>query len=125
MVRIPNGYTNWSISPDGSKLAAFLDDHRIRFIAVDTGASHDVTVKDWNLNNGDWSADGKTVFMPSRTPKGIPVILEVDQAGKAKVVFEATVNTPLWCLVQSPDGQYGLILENIPAENNAWMIDNF
>ncbi len=125
VVRIPNGYTNWSISPDGSKLAVFLDDHRIRFITLDTGASHDVTVKDWNLNNGDWSADGKTVFMPSRTPKGIPVILEVDQAGKAKVVFEATVNTPLWCLVQSPDGQYALILENIPAENNAWMVDNF
>ena len=29
VVRIPNGFTNWSISPDGSKLALFLDEHRI------------------------------------------------------------------------------------------------
>jgi Tol biopolymer transport system component/DNA-binding winged helix-turn-helix (wHTH) protein len=126
VVRIANGYTNWSISPDGSKLAVFLDEHRIRFISVDTGASHDVTVKDWALNNGDWSADGQTVFMPSRTPsKAIPVFLEVDQAGKAKVVLEGGQYSQFYCLIQSPDGQNGLLLEAIPAENNAWMIDNF
>jgi Tol biopolymer transport system component len=123
VVRIPNGYTNWSISPDGSKLAAFLDQRRIRFISLDTGATHDVTVKDWNLNNGDWSADSKTVFAESSTPKGIQVILEIDQTGKAKVVLEGSAE--FYCLYQSPNGQYGLLLEQIPAENNAWMVDNF
>ncbi len=125
VVRTPNGYSNWSISPDGSKLVVFLDDHRIRFISLDTGATRDVTVKGWDLNNGDWSANSKTVFAPSFTPKGIPVFLEVDQAGNAKLVLEGSANTQFYCLYQSPDGQYGLILENIPAENNAWMVDNF
>ena len=87
--------------------------------------SHDVTLKDWPFSNGDWSANSQTVFMPSETPKRIPVILEVDQAGRAKVVLEGSANTQFYCLYQSPDGQYGLLLEGIPAENNAWMIDNF
>ena len=125
VAKIPNGYTNWSISPDGSKLVVFLDQHRIRFISTETAEAHDVTVKDWILNNGDWSANNKTVFAQSFTPKGIQVILEIDQAGKAKVVLEGSANTEFYCLYQSPDGQYGLLLEQIPAENNAWMVDNF
>jgi DNA-binding winged helix-turn-helix (wHTH) protein/Tol biopolymer transport system component len=125
VVRIGNGYSNWSISPDGSKLVIFLDEHRVRFISLDTGATHDVSVTDWPVSSGDWSANSKTVFMPSRTPKGIPVILEVDQAGKARVVLERSANNEIYCLYQSPDGQYGLLVEQIPAENNAWMVDNF
>jgi DNA-binding winged helix-turn-helix (wHTH) protein/Tol biopolymer transport system component len=125
VVRIPNGYTNWSISPDGSKLAIFLDQHRIRFLALDTGAASDVTVKDWPLSNGDWSADSKRVYMKSVTPDGLPVILEVDQAGNAEVVLEGSANIGFACMVQSPDGQYGLLLEAIPAENNAWLVDDF
>jgi len=125
IVRVPYGYTNWSISPDGSKLAVFLDQHRIRFISTETAVARDVTVKGWNLNNGDWSADSKTVFAGSSTPRGIPVMLEIDQSANAKVVLEGSANTQFWCLYQSPDGQHGLLLEQIPAENNAWMVDNF
>ncbi len=125
VVRISNGYSNWSISPDGTKLAVFLDQHRIRVISTETAVAHDVMVKDWNLHNGDWSADSKTVFAASSTPTGIPVMLEIDRAGKANVVLEGKVNSQFWCLYQSPDGQHGLLLENIPAENNAWMVDNF
>jgi len=125
VVRIRNGYTNWSISPDGSKLALFLDQHRIRVISTESAVAHDVTVKNWNLHNGDWSADSKTIFAASVTPKGVPVILEIDQAGKANVVLEGSANAQFWCLYQSPDRQYGLLLEVIPAESNAWMVDNF
>jgi DNA-binding winged helix-turn-helix (wHTH) protein/Tol biopolymer transport system component len=125
VVRIPNGMMDWTLSPDGSKLAIFLDVHRIRFISLDTGAAHDVTVKDWPLYQGDWSANSKSLFMPSVTPKGIPVILEVDQAGNAKVALQGNANANFGAMIQSPDGQYGLLLEVTPAENNAWMVDNF
>jgi photosystem II stability/assembly factor-like uncharacterized protein len=87
--------------------------------------AHDVTVKDWPLDNVDWSADGRSVFMPSVTPKGIQVILEVDQAGKANVVLQGSSSNDLVAMIQSPDGQYGLLMEGTPAENNAWMVDNF
>jgi len=116
---------NWVISPDGSKLAIVLDRHRIRFLSLDTGMAHEVTVKDWPLNSMDWSADGRSVFMPSITPRGIQVVLEVDQAGKATVVLEGNSNNEFVAMIQSPDGQYGLLEEVSPAENNAWMVDNF
>lgn len=102
-----------------------LDPHRIRFLSLDTKVAHDVTVKDWALNNVDWSADSRSVFMPSVTAKGIQVILEVDQTGKANVVLQGNASTHFIAMIPSPDGQYGLLMEEIPAENNAWMVDNF
>jgi Tol biopolymer transport system component len=125
LLTVPGEPRNWVISPDGSKLAIVLDRHRIRFLSLGTEAAHDVTVKDWPLNGVDWSADGRSVFMPSVTPKGIQVVLEVDQAGKANVVLQGNANANFVAMIQSPDEEYGLLLEATPAENNAWMVDNF
>jgi Tol biopolymer transport system component len=125
LLTITTDLMNWAISPDGSKLAVVLDRHTIRFLALDTGAAHDVTLKDWPLDNVDWSADGRTVLMQSVTPKGTPVILEVDQKGKAHVVLQGVANTEFGAMIQSPDGRYGLLQEVTQAENNAWMVDNF
>jgi Tol biopolymer transport system component len=116
---------NWVISPDGSKIAIVLDRHTVRFRSLDTEETHDATVKDWPLNALDWSADSRTVIMPSATPNGIPVVLEVDQTGKARVVLQGNANTGFGAMIPSPDGQYGLIEQQTPAENNAWMVDNF
>jgi DNA-binding winged helix-turn-helix (wHTH) protein/Tol biopolymer transport system component len=124
VVRIPNG-GNWTLSPNGTKLAVFLDEHRIRFISLGTWVAHDVIVKGWRLVNGDWSANSASVFMPSATPKGVPVILEVDQSGKAHVVLQGSANTEFRAMIQSPDKKYGLLLEVTQVENNAWMVDNF
>ena len=125
LLTIADGAGDWVISPDGSKLAIVLDRHRLRFFSPDSGVAHDVTVMDWPLSSVDWSANSRTVFMPSVTPNGIQVILEVDQAGKASVVLQGNANARFLALIQSPDGQYGLLIEETPAENNAWMVDNF
>jgi WD40-like Beta Propeller Repeat len=45
---------NWSLSSDGSKLAIFPGQHRIRFVSLGTGAEQDVNVKDWPVTGGDW-----------------------------------------------------------------------
>jgi DNA-binding winged helix-turn-helix (wHTH) protein/Tol biopolymer transport system component len=125
LFKIPNGYTNWSLSADGSKLAIFLNRHQIRFLSLATKVANDVSVKDWPLSNGDWSADSKSVFMPSLTPKSEPVILEVNETGKAAVALQGNANTDFRSMIQSPDGRYGLLVEDLPGENNAWMVDNF
>jgi WD40 repeat protein len=116
---------NWSLSPDGSKLAVILDRHRIRFFSVATGAARDVSVKDWPLNGGDWGASGQTVFMPSQTPDGDPVILEVDQTGKAKVVLQGKPHTEFGWMIQSPDSRHAVVGEYIPTDNNAWILNDF
>lgn len=124
--------TNWSLSPDGSLLAIFLDNHRFRILSLTTGVAHDVSVQDWRLVNGDWSADGKSIFMPSVTSRGTPVILDVNyagktegDAGKAEVILEGAANTTFIWLVPSPDGRYAILEADIPGDNNVWMVENF
>jgi hypothetical protein len=92
---------------------------------VNTGIIRDVSVKDWPLNNGDWSADGKSVLMQSVTTAGIPVILDVDEAGKAVIVLQGTPNSSFKWLVPSPDGRFVILEADLPGDNNMWMIENF
>ncbi len=126
LMRIPDWLGSWNLSPDGSKLVIFLDhQHRIRFVSLDTGAAHDVTIKDWPVDCGDWAADSKTVLTGTYAAKGLPVIVEFDQTGKAKVVLRGRPNTVLWFLIQSPDARYGLVVESIPSDSNAWMVKDF
>jgi DNA-binding winged helix-turn-helix (wHTH) protein/Tol biopolymer transport system component len=125
LTRIPDGSANWSLSSEGSKLAIIPDRHRIRFVSLGTGAAHEVTVKDWPLDGGDWAANSQTVLMPSRAPSGLPVILEVDQAGKAKVVLRGSANIGFGPMIQSPDGRYAILLEYIPSDSNAWLVKDF
>lgn len=125
LLTVPLLFLNWSLSSDGSKLAIFLDPHRIRFLSLATRDSHDVSVKDWTLHNGDWGANGQRVFMPSHTSTGIPVILEVDQSGKAKVVLQGRANIGFKAMIQSPDSRKALVVEEIPTDYNAWMVYDF
>ena len=115
---------NWSLSPDGSKLAIALDQHRIRFFSVATGKSRDVTVKDWPLSGIDWAANSKTVFMPSHSPAGAPVVLEVSQTGKAQVVLQGKPYIDFGWMVQSPDSRHAVLGEYIPTDNNAWIVND-
>ena len=127
LIRIPQGFEdwNWSLSSDGSKLAMFIDRHRVRFVSLDTGAAHDVAVNDWHLVNGDWAANSRTLFMPSYTPSGLPVILEVDQTGKARVVLRGIPNTDMGYMIQSPDARSAVVAEFIPTDNNVWIVNDF
>jgi len=63
--------------------------------------------------------------MPSQTPDGLPVILEVDQTGNAKIVLQGSANIWFGFMIQSPDARYGLLLEFIPSDSNAWVVKDF
>ena len=129
LLKLPNQVWSengsWSLSSDGSKLAIVLDQHRIRFFSVATGAAHDVTVKDWRLMNADWGANGQTLFMPSHSPAGVSVILEVDQTGKARIVMQGKPNTDFGWMIQSPDSRHAVVGEYIPIDNNVWILSDF
>jgi hypothetical protein len=77
--------------------------------------ARDVNIDNWPLANGDWSADGESVFMQSITSKDRPVILAVNEAGKAEDVWDGDANTTFWWLIQSPDGRYGILERRFPA----------
>jgi hypothetical protein len=125
IARIPSGLSHWSLSPDGSRLALVLDPHRIRFLSLETGAAHDVSLNGWPVFNIDWSADGARVFIRSITQAGVPVILALNRAGKAEVVIEGQVDSNFAFFIQSPDGRHGILEIPTPGDNNAWMVENF
>jgi hypothetical protein len=119
---------DWSLSPDGRTLADLPHDHSIRFFSVENGVAREdktFTLNEWPIENGDWNADGSGLLIPSITPTGTPVILEVNRAGKASVVLEGAANTPFEFMIQAPDGHHGILGAIVPGDNNAWMIDNF
>ena len=120
-VSFDNG--NWSLSPNGSKLAIALDQHRVRFFSIATGEARDVTVKNWALGGIDWGANSQTVFMPSHSA-GVPVILEVSQTGKARVVLQGKPDADFGWMVQSPDSHHAVLGEYIPTDNNAWLVND-
>jgi len=119
---------DWGISPDGKTLTDFPHGHSIHFLSIENGGVKEdrtVTLNEWPVDNGDWNADGSALLIPSVTPSGTPVILEVNKAGKATVVLEGAAHTPFDFLIQAPDGHHGILGVIVPGDNNAWMVDNF
>jgi Tol biopolymer transport system component len=129
LLRTHDGCHNWSLSPDGRTLTDFRGSgHTIRFYSVKNGVAKEdktVTVNEWLVPYGDWAADGKGLLVPSFTPAGTPVILEVDRAGEASVVLEGSENIAFDYVIPAPDGHHSIIEAVIPGDNNAWMIDHF
>ena len=119
---------NWTLAPDGRTLAVFPGFHSIRFIAVENGTAREdktIALNDWLVDSGDWTADGTGILVPSATPAGTPVILEVNRTGKAAVILKGTTNTSFDYMVQAPDGRHAILGAKVPGDNNVWMIDNF
>jgi hypothetical protein len=119
---------DWSLSPDGRTLADFRHDHNIHFFSLENGGVKEVrtvTLDEWPVDNGDWTADGSGLLIPTVTPGGTPVILEVSKAGKTSVILEGAANTPFGFMLQAPDGRHGILGAGVPGDNNAWMADNF
>jgi DNA-binding winged helix-turn-helix (wHTH) protein/Tol biopolymer transport system component len=121
-----NGGLNWSLSRDGSQLALILQPlgHRITFMAVSDKITHDVEVNQWPLMNIDWAPDGKSVFISSRTPDGVPVILSAEPNGNYRVLLEGDRAAQYWWVIPSPDGQHAALTE-VTGANNVWVVENF
>jgi len=119
---------DWGVSPDGRTLSDFPHGHSIHFLSIEDGVVKEngtVTLDAWPVDNGDWNADGSALLIPSVTPAGTPVILEVDRTGKATVVLEGAAHTPFEFMIQAPDGHHGILGAIVHGDNNAWMVDNF
>jgi Tol biopolymer transport system component/DNA-binding winged helix-turn-helix (wHTH) protein len=120
------GEASWSLSPDGSQLALILHgaERRVTFMVVSDKTTHEVELNPWPPRNIDWAADGKSVFVSSRTANGTPVILGLEPNGNHRVLLEGDGATQLWWAVSSPDGRYAALGE-VTGANNVWMVENF
>jgi hypothetical protein len=128
LIKLSDLMHDWSLSPDGGTLADFPHNHSVHFLSIESGAVKEdrtVTLDRWEVDAGDWNADGSAVLVPSVTPSGTQVILEINRAGKASVVLKGPASTPFEFMIQAPDGRHGILGEIVHGDNNAWMVDNF
>ena len=118
---------DWSISPDGSTVASADHDPQhpgIRFIRLtspNAGSVTETTVDGFGtLLGATWSADGKTLFVQSRTDTGYQLLL-ADRQGHAQLLRESPI--PIWA-VPSRDGKK-LAFPGPTINTNVWVGDAF
>jgi DNA-binding winged helix-turn-helix (wHTH) protein/Tol biopolymer transport system component len=119
---------NWGVSPDGKTLSIMPGERTIKYYSLENGtarASRTTVLKDWWFENGDWSADGKSLLIPSATAEGQPVIIELSESGKVSVALKGTPGMGFDFMVPAPDGKHAIVGEVIQGDSNAWMIEKF
>jgi serine/threonine protein kinase len=118
---------NWSLSPDGTTLAAILlggTDHHIQLISLAGQPQRSITVKDWdNLLSLDWAADGKGFFISSNPAGHLSTLLYVDLAGNAHPLWQVKNYQSTWA-IPSHDGKY-VAISAPTTECNVWMVEDF
>ena len=122
LLRLPTS-SNLSLSPDGSRLAIISAEKggRIQLLTLATRQSREIVVKGWTeLRNVDWSADGRTLFVPATKDERTVALLEIDTQGNAWELLHG----PLGWAIPSPDSRY-LAFMQVTGENNVWMLQDF
>ncbi len=134
LFRIAHSMTNlnWTISPDGSRLAMTGADPagRIEIRSLAGQVEKSIEVKGWsNPSSIDWAADGHELFVSYAgqidSPSG-PIgatLLRVDLQGHAEPFWATRDGGYAWAIA-SPDGKY-LAIREPGTERNAWLIENF
>jgi Tol biopolymer transport system component len=123
--RIP--FTNWELSPDGTKIAVVhLDDDTIRIFSLPSGEEQIIHVKGWaSFEFVTWAANGERLFINAGFALAgrYPDLLSVDMEGNATVLRHAPHH---WHVhpVTSPDGKY-VAFSCMPFHGNAWLITDF
>jgi DNA-binding winged helix-turn-helix (wHTH) protein/Tol biopolymer transport system component len=124
--------TNWTISPDGSRLAMTGTDPqgRIEIRSLAGQIEKRIQVDGWsNLSSIDWAADGNTLFVSnagqtdSRSGFIGATLLRVDLQGHAQPLWETTGGGYTWAIA-SPNGKY-LAIREPGVERNVWLLENF
>jgi len=114
----------WDLSPDGARVATLKNrDGRIQILSLSGQPPKEVTVKGWNLlNNVNWWADGKGLYVASLNKRG-SVLLSVDLQGNGRVLWDQTGGAGTYGL-PSPDGLH-LAMMGHTVNSNIWMLENF
>ena len=122
---------NWSLSPDGSRLATSAlrtdGDAAVQVLSFSDGSRTTILLKGWPRTGGiDWASDGKSLWIAaSKSRANGPrncSLLNVPVGGATRVMFE---DDGLCFLagIPSPDGRH-LALEGVrPDSSNVWLLE--
>ena len=122
-------FTNWDVSPDGSRLVVGHNDDRLRIFDLATGDETVLTHDGWFYGEFPaWAADGRGLFVDGgrvtqgRLRKGL-LYISLDD-GEVHVLRE---NWDEWDThpVPAVDGKRLAFAANFFYDGNAWLIEGF
>jgi serine/threonine protein kinase len=113
----------WSISPDGTRLAAARGpEGPIQIRSLRNQQTQVIRAKDLNnMSLLQWTADGNGLYVSNVTNNGSE-ILHVDLKGNVKLLWKS--NSERCFGVPSPDGRH-LAIYDWKLSANMWMMENF
>jgi eukaryotic-like serine/threonine-protein kinase len=120
---------NWSVSPDGSRLALVRGEDnykgRIDVLTFSDRAWHEVSVEPagGGLQSIAWATDGRGFFVTSVLPDSFN-LLHVTLDGKVKSLLRNAHRQWMTNPLPSPDGKY-LAFQAQTVDSNVWMLEGF
>jgi len=117
---------DWSISPDGSRVAlkdSELLGEKIRMLELTARAEHNIQLPSgWYVQSLRWAADGIAILAAVRTSESFIARIEPD--GRPTVLINAGRNQWLYDPRPSPNGRL-LAFGEHTSEDNVWLLENF
>ena len=125
LLRIPESFTDWALSPDGSQLALLKGALEIRFIPLQGGQPRTITLKGYPyVIYLIWSPDSQSILARTTIANNAQLI-RIDLDGNVRPIKGPAdpLGTYDWA-IPSPDGRHLAIRAQI-VDANAWMIEGF
>ncbi len=123
----PGGDFDWSISPDGKRIAIStprLLREQVRVLDLPNGTERTVPLpKGWAIWSITWSANNEFLFLAAQSKDGY-FLARLDLDGKFRVLFDRGRNQWLGNVKVSPDGRR-LAFAQQSFQSNAWLVENF
>ena len=120
-------FTNWDLSPDGTRVAiVYNDNDEINLVSLTTGVLSTIRVPGGrDIENVSWAADGEALFIDAgfAGSAAYKALLRVSLDGQTTLLRERPNE---WHTLPqaSPDGRY-LAFAIMPFHGNAWLLENF
>lgn len=120
---------NWTLSPDGRTLATAGGDaagsmRALRVVPLDGRPARELKLNGWTaINNMDWAADAKSIWVNATSSAGVRTFVNVDLQGRVRPVLEDKRMVLGWA-IPSPDGRH-LAIWKASGSSNVWMLENF
>jgi eukaryotic-like serine/threonine-protein kinase len=119
---------NWSLSPDGSRVAITSKGQlyeKIRIFDLRTNDEHDLQLPHgWFIWNLAWAADGNRLLAAAQSNSIGYFVAVIELDGKTRILFDRGRNQWIGAAIPSPDGHH-LAIGQRTFETNAWLLENF
>jgi len=122
----PSGYKyNWSLSPDGSTIAAAVwRSSQIQFFSTTKGPTKSLAVKgQGGILALDWAADGRSIWASTSAATGAEMLANIDLRGEMRPMLEDADKDVGWA-IPSPDG-HRVALWEASGSANVWSLQGF